>query len=154
MYIARVIIKNFRSIKYADIKFSKGKNVIVGRNNSGKSNIVKALDIVLGEKSPAYDNYENILETDFYCTKKIDEGETTYEYADEMFIFCELKRDDDQPLDFDEISKSNGFSKLVERKNNGSPDVTEYIEKMEEIDGGFDFSNNLLLNLNSNACHI
>ena len=46
MYISRVIIKNYRSIKDLTLSFNSGKNVIVGKNNSGKSNIIKAIDIV------------------------------------------------------------------------------------------------------------
>jgi putative ATP-dependent endonuclease of OLD family len=65
MYLSRVFIKNYRSIKKVDISFKRGKNVIVGRNNSGKSNIVKAIDIVLGEKSPDWDKSENITEMIF-----------------------------------------------------------------------------------------
>ena len=45
MYLKRLYIRNFRSIKDLDLEFTDGKNVIVGRNNSGKSNIVAALDI-------------------------------------------------------------------------------------------------------------
>jgi len=60
MYLSKVFIKNYRSIKELEVSFKKGKNVIVGRNNSGKSNIVKAIDIVLGERSPDWDKSENI----------------------------------------------------------------------------------------------
>ena len=44
------------------------KNIIIGKNNSGKSNIMRAIDLMLGEKSPTYVNSENITEDDFfYC---------------------------------------------------------------------------------------
>ena len=85
MYLSKVIIKNYRSIKELEVSFKKGKNVIVGRNNSGKSNIVKAIDIVLGEKSPDWDKSENISENDFHS------GNT----KEEIFIWCELTRDID-----------------------------------------------------------
>lgn len=49
MYISRVVIKNYRSIKDLVLNFNPGKNIIVGKNNSGKSNIIKAIDIVLGD---------------------------------------------------------------------------------------------------------
>ncbi len=47
MYLSRLYIRNYRSIKELDLRFEKGKNVIIGRNNAGKSNIIKALNIVL-----------------------------------------------------------------------------------------------------------
>lgn len=52
MYISKVKINNYRSIKDLTINFNPGKNIIVGKNNSGKSNIIKAINIVLGENSP------------------------------------------------------------------------------------------------------
>ena len=141
MYISRLIIKNFRSIKYLDISLKKGKNVVVGRNNAGKSNIVKALDIILGEKAPAYENSGNISETDFYCEKQIQKGEIVYQYSEEMYIFCELTREVGEILDFNEINKARGFYKLVGRKarwQSTDPDEEERIPRMEGIPGGFE----------------
>lgn len=51
MYISKVKIKNYRSIKDLTINFNPGKNIIVCKNNSGKSNIIKAINIVLSENS-------------------------------------------------------------------------------------------------------
>lgn len=66
MHVSRVFISNFRSIDKLDLKFSQGKNVIVGKNNSGKSNVIKAIDLVLGEGSPDYYKSENITENDTF----------------------------------------------------------------------------------------
>ena len=60
MYISKVKIKNYRSIKDLTINFNPSKNIIVGKNNSGKSNIIKAINIVLGENSPTYEKYNKI----------------------------------------------------------------------------------------------
>lgn len=46
--IKQLIIKNFKGIKEANIKFNSGKNVIVGNNGAGKSTIVEALSLALG----------------------------------------------------------------------------------------------------------
>ena len=59
MYISKIKIQNFRSIKEDTIILKSGKNIIVGKNNSGKTNIIKAIDLVLG-------NYKFQPETDFY----------------------------------------------------------------------------------------
>ena len=59
MYISKVK-KNYRSIKDLTINFNHCKNIIVGKNNSGKSNIIKAINIVLGEDSPTYEKYNKI----------------------------------------------------------------------------------------------
>jgi len=46
--IKRLIIKNFKGIKDADIIFDKAKNVIVGNNGVGKSTIIEALTLAMG----------------------------------------------------------------------------------------------------------
>lgn len=105
MYLSRLYISNFRSIKELDLRFSMGKNVIVGRNNSGKSNIIKALDIVLGETSPTYVKSENISDNDFYTWKEIQDGKEVIKSTDEIRIWCELERCEDEKLNYDELYK-------------------------------------------------
>jgi predicted ATP-dependent endonuclease of OLD family len=48
MFISKLFVQNFRSLRQATIRFEKGKNVIVGKNNYGKSNIVKAIEVLIG----------------------------------------------------------------------------------------------------------
>lgn len=104
MHLSRLYIENYRSVQKIDIKFERGKNVIVGRNNSGKSNILKAIDLILGEYSPTYNKSENITDSDFYCN----------ETNKQIFIWCEIQRsknenNDLEEIDFSEIGKSAFF---------------------------------------------
>jgi putative ATP-dependent endonuclease of OLD family len=103
MFLSRLAIQNFRSIKSLDVSFAPGKNVIVGRNNSGKSNIIKAIDLMLGEYSPTYHKSENITANDYH------NGDTSAP----IFIWCELTRvksgDVLEPLNDDELAKINYF---------------------------------------------
>lgn len=46
--IERVIIKNYKCIKHADITFDESKNIIVGNNGVGKSTLIEALTLALG----------------------------------------------------------------------------------------------------------
>ena len=111
MYLRRLYIRGFRSIRELDLEFKPGKNVIIGRNNSGKSNIVQALDIVLGESAPAYAKSENITEADFHCSRTTStEGKPIEEAANSIFIWCELRRDENEDLDWNEIDKCFGYS--------------------------------------------
>ena len=67
MYISEIEIFDFRNFKSAKdeakgciIKFVDGVNVIIGHNNSGKSNLIKALDLVLnfgGSKKLEIDDF-------------------------------------------------------------------------------------------------
>ncbi len=62
MRIKRLRIQNFRSIRDLEIK-PQGLCALVGENSSGKTNILQALDFVLG---PRYPQYTSLERTDFY----------------------------------------------------------------------------------------
>lgn len=47
MYISKIHIKGYRNFKDSEIIFREGINVIIGPNNAGKSNLLRALDLVL-----------------------------------------------------------------------------------------------------------
>ncbi|NMO95816.1 ATP-dependent nuclease [Paenibacillus lemnae] len=49
MYISSINIENFRNFKGPNniVEFNEGMNVIIGHNNSGKSNLLKAMELVL-----------------------------------------------------------------------------------------------------------
>jgi energy-coupling factor transporter ATP-binding protein EcfA2 len=111
MHLRRLYIKGFRSIRELDLEFTPGKNVIIGRNNAGKSNIIHALNVVLGETAPAYAKSENIEETDFHCWRSIDKDGNVIEQAENsIFIWCELQRHPNEELDWAEIEKCFGYS--------------------------------------------
>lgn len=99
MHLSKLIISNYRSIKELSISFEKGKNIIVGKNNAGKSNIIKAIDLILGESSPTWHKSDNITVNDFF------NGDT----SKPIFIFCELTRDQAEVLNYQEIYKCFGF---------------------------------------------
>lgn len=113
MYLNRLYIENYRSIKKLDLKFEKGKNVIVGKNNSGKSNIVKAIDLILGESSPTWEKSENIADNDFF------EGNT----ENEIFIWCELQREDNESLNLSDLK--GAFFKVMDKKSPNNPKKIE-----------------------------
>lgn len=48
MYIKEIKILNFRNFKKVLIPFHEGVNVIIGHNNTGKSNLLRAIGLVLG----------------------------------------------------------------------------------------------------------
>ncbi|MBN72853.1 MAG: hypothetical protein CME32_26670 [Gimesia sp.] len=45
MYIAKIEIENFRNFKKTEVVFNDGVNVIIGPNNTGKTNLIKALSL-------------------------------------------------------------------------------------------------------------
>lgn len=48
MYLSKLKIKNFRSIKNSTFNFSQGINILIGENNSGKTTVLDVLRICLG----------------------------------------------------------------------------------------------------------
>ena len=51
MYIKEIKISNFRNFKDASVPFHEGVNVIIGHNNTGKSNLLRAVGLVLGHSN-------------------------------------------------------------------------------------------------------
>ena len=47
MYIKKIIIKGFRNFIDNEVEFHEGINVLIGHNNSGKSNLLRAMQLVL-----------------------------------------------------------------------------------------------------------
>ncbi|MCG9715915.1 AAA family ATPase, partial [Vibrio alginolyticus] len=51
MYISSIDISNYRSFRSQKIEFKNDINVIVGHNNAGKTNLLRALAVVLDNSS-------------------------------------------------------------------------------------------------------
>ena len=119
MYISKLIIKNYKSIKNETFTFNKGINVLVGKNNAGKSNIVSALNELLGDKYNTT-SYEDKV---FYSTEK-------NEYEKNFKIIAE----------FDEIGVLD-YSLLDNiKKSIGLLDISNYFSEKEE-----DFDNEWII---------
>lgn len=65
LYISRVVIKNYRNFKDVDVRLGH-KQVIIGENNIGKTNFIRALQLIL---DPTLSDDDRILdESDFNDT--------------------------------------------------------------------------------------
>ena len=68
MKLQRIVVDHYRSIEHIEIEFPVGKPVVLfGPNNAGKSNILSAIDRLLGERYPTY---IEMLDSDFYMRNK------------------------------------------------------------------------------------
>ena len=111
MYISKFSAFNFRSLKQVFVRLENGKNVIVGKNNSGKSNIIKGIEVLIGEKFPTYVNF---TDNDFYTHEHIDTetGEIKEVISDNLYLEVELEgRDFNEEL-IGTIKKQTAFSKI------------------------------------------
>lgn len=117
MYLSRLVISNYRSIKYLDLEFFPTKNILIGQNNAGKSNIVRALNIILSEQQPDYKKYENITERDFHKNE-----------ADELFIIGAISRKDEEELDIKGLQSSSRGTYITRL-----PHIIQLPQDIEEI---------------------
>jgi len=102
LYLKGMSIRGFKSIKSADLLFSKGFTCIVGPNGSGKSNICDALLFGLGENALhrlRVDKIENLI-NDSYRAKK---GSTPKAYV-------KLQFDGDTSMEIIRIASADGKS--------------------------------------------
>ncbi len=83
VYISRVQIKNFRNFHELDVQLGE-KAVIVGENNSGKTNFIHALRLILDPNLP--DTARQLKEEDFW-----DGIESPIETGAEIEICIDLK---------------------------------------------------------------
>lgn len=87
MKISRVIIQNWRSVKEADFE-PADMTVLVGANNAGKTNILSAINFLIGDRWP---QPGNLLDSDFYLNDR----------RREIFIQLDFENAPYSRLDFD-----------------------------------------------------
>lgn len=95
MYISKIEIENFRNFSKAAIKFTNGLNIIIGHNNSGKTNLIKALQLVfdrylrgkptIDDFNRGYSNFDQppkiaITATITECEDLVDDKNVVYEW--------------------------------------------------------------------------
>jgi putative ATP-dependent endonuclease of OLD family len=90
MKIARISIENFRSIRSAEI-YPTDVCALVGENNAGKTNILRALDFLLGETWPSRrsldvsDYYHGDTESSIYIEVEFEDNPD-----DISRVWCEI----------------------------------------------------------------
>jgi AAA15 family ATPase/GTPase len=124
MKLSSIKIVNFRSIKEAEIDFSDFCRILLGKNESGKSNILKAISLIDSKNTPkpedvrefAFDedvNQESFIE--FKFNLEPNEAEDVYLNVAEKYIFFE------KPEEYvlSHASKKLTLREVCERENVG-----------------------------------
>ena len=126
-YVKELRVHNFKTYRSTRIKFSDGINVIIGRNGSGKSNILEAIAFGLGERSLKGFRANSFLDIVYNRRKDLQVSVTLViidENGDEHIfkrVFNPQKN----------IHKYYYNNKLVSR--------TSYLAKLASIGGGFHY---------------
>lgn len=105
MYISSITIKGFRNFEDSPIDFRQGVNVIIGHNNAGKSNLLKALSLILdptsSKKLEVDDFNKHITLTDLQTTPP------------KVVIALTISQSDDEDFTSDDlVTISNWLTKL------------------------------------------
>ena len=96
MYISEIDISGFRNFKEAKVPFHEGVNVVIGHNNTGKSNLLRAIALVLGyNDSRSLRTSDLFYETDMAVLKQ---------QSPRIKIKLVLRRSEDEALDSPEMT--------------------------------------------------
>ena len=81
MYIQNIKIKNYRNFSDFEMSFKDGLNVIIGSNNSGKTNLLRAIKLMADPDSTTiHDFNKNIILNNFEKLYKKEAPEIEIEY--------------------------------------------------------------------------
>ncbi len=64
MYISRLVIRNFRNFEHLDVQLRQGVTCIVGENNTGKTNLLRAIRLAIDANLSS--QYRQLLEHDVH----------------------------------------------------------------------------------------
>ena len=103
MYISKIQINNFRNFKEKEIEFNDGVNVIIGHNNAGKTNLIKALSLVIDTQ-----NHKRLDVDDFNKNLTLAELKTN---PPKLTIAITIEKGKEQEPD-DLVTISNWLTKL------------------------------------------
>ncbi|MBU1201304.1 MAG: AAA family ATPase [Nanoarchaeota archaeon] len=124
MKIRRIQIKNYKSIESLDISSFDSLNILIGKNDAGKSNILGALDILFNSNIKFYTGLELIKE-DFLET--IFKGDATYYLFDknnpeiEITAYIDMSKKKLEKLGIETSEEENELvisKKITIQKNN------------------------------------
>ena len=133
MYLKYLKIKNFKNLESATFEFQKGSNVILGENDSGKSNAMQALRILLDDSY--YFSTKNLRESDFSNSLGNWKGHwiiisAFFDEISETDENCEIVRD--LKID-DDKEKQALLSSHIRSEHNNYGTLTLYIRPRKEI---------------------
>lgn len=117
MYISKIKLQNFRRFKNLEIRFNRGRNILVGDNESGKSSILQAIDLCArGSRHRVEDvGVETLLNVD--AVRTFMEGDRRIDNLPKLYIELYLEDIVDEGLEGNENSDNrytNGVRLSIE----------------------------------------
>ena len=106
MYISKIHIQNYRNYNDFTMKFHKGLNVVIGSNNSGKTGLLHAINLLKSPSSISIDDFNknNLIKyaelysanapeiiIEYYVSHRIAEDDTNDESIIRLLPFLGIK---------------------------------------------------------------
>ena len=122
MFIKKIRINNYRSFDDFYMEFKEGLNVIIGSNNSGKTNLLKAICLLNEPNSVTVDDFNKNNISKYFSTDYKDQSpEIVLEY--EIHHLIDENNADDESIV--KLISFLGIDKIEEQKNT-EEEVTKY----------------------------
>ena len=139
MYISKIAIENYRSFSDITVNFKPGLNVLIGENNIGKTNLIRALRILFDQDSSdsriitSHDFNDQCLK-DFIQKVKNNDGKNTDEVPSIKITITLRSSSDGNDTDDDYALVATWLTSLDENTslNNWEAQLTYYFYLPEE----------------------
>lgn len=99
--IKKIIIKGFKLFENYEMDFNGGTNILIGDNESGKSTILEAIEVVLNKK---YSNYDKYIVREILNRDAVEKFEKNKEFSIlpkiEIYLFLNLDNECDNNYDY------------------------------------------------------
>lgn len=127
MYISKIHIQNYRNYSDFTMNFHKGLNVIIGSNNSGKTGLLYAINLLNSPSSISVDDFDknNLLKyselyaenapeivIEYYISHRIVEDDTNDESIIRLLPFLGIKEFEENRTEKDEKIEYNIAAKI------------------------------------------
>lgn len=108
MYLKKISIKNYKTIKELDIELKPGVNLLIGDNGTGKTSVLEGIAVALGGMfvNVAGVSTKNIVKDDVrFIIKALGDSSTSIEYCEPVSAGCTLHISDAQEFPWNRIKE-------------------------------------------------
>jgi len=161
MYIKEIKLVNYRNFDNFSMEFDKGLNVIIGSNNSGKTNLLKAINLLNNpdeldvddfNKTDLFKNYSSKylnsapeIFIEYTINHKIDSNNHEDESIIKLLAFLGLDKVQRVKVNSDSHSKYFVTANIIMRYSINEKYIEKYKDLVKDSSNGHDYIENLRL---------